>query len=94
LSAIPLWYYTKNPLAAVIIATIIDVLAYYPTFRKSYLKPKEEMIFSYIVSNAKHIMSLFAMSGYSMTTVLYPVALFIMNGALIGMLALRRVRLR
>ena len=94
LGIIPIWYYTNEPLTATILATLIDGFAYYPTFRKSYAKPREEMIFSYVVSNAKHTASLFAMVEYSATTLLYPLVLFTLNAALIVMLALRRARVR
>jgi hypothetical protein len=92
LSAIPLWYFTANPLVAVILATSIDALGYYPTFRKSYKKPSEEMTLAYIISNLKHIASFFAMTEYSATTLLYPGVLFMMNSALIFMLTWRRKR--
>jgi hypothetical protein len=94
LSAIPLWYLTESPLPSVILVTFIDVVGYYPTFRKSYIKPKEEMIFSYVVSNIKHIASMCAMTEYSLTTLLFPAALFVANGALIAMLVYRRWQIR
>jgi hypothetical protein len=90
LSAIPLWYFTDNPLTAVLIATLIDLAAYYPTFRKSYIRPQEEMIFSYAVSNVKHIASIAALAVYSLTTVFYPAVLLAANTALIIMLVWRR----
>ena len=92
LGGIPLWYVTASPLIAVIWVTGIDALGYYPTFRKSYRRPKEEMAFSYVISNVKHIASLFAMTTYSLTTVFYPAVLFVMNSALIFMLIVRRHR--
>lgn len=90
LCAIPLWMITQNPLSAIILITIIDLLAYLPTFRKSYYKPHEEMWFSYFVSNLKHFASFFAMTTYSFTTMLFPVALFLGNFALIAMIIIRR----
>lgn len=90
LSAIPLWYFTSDPLAAVILVSLIDAIGYYPTFRKSYYKPKEEMAFSYGAANLKHMASFFAMTEYSATTLLYPTTLFVMNTALVAMLLWRR----
>lgn len=94
LSAIPLWIITKNPLSAIIIVTIIDAVAYIPTFRKSWHRPHEEMTESYVVSNIKHTFSFFAMQSYTWTTLLYPVSLFIMNAALSAMIYQRRQALR
>jgi hypothetical protein len=43
LIAIPLWVVTSDPLWSVLLVTGIDAVAYYPTFRKSYAKPDEEL---------------------------------------------------
>jgi hypothetical protein len=45
LLAIPLWVVTSDPLWSVLLVTGIDAVAYYPTFRKSYAKPDEELAF-------------------------------------------------
>lgn len=92
LMAIPLWYITADPLPAVLLVTLIDVAAYIPTFRKSYLKPHEEMVFSHVASNVKHVFSILAMQEMSLTTLVYPSVLFLMNSALIGMLLWRRMK--
>lgn len=90
LTALPLWYVTNSPLSAVLVVTLVDGIAYYPTFRKSYGKPKEEMALSYAISNLKHITSVFAMTSYTLTTLLYPASMFALNAALIFMLVWRR----
>jgi len=94
LCAAPLWYFTSNPLAAVVLVTLIYAAGYYPTFRKSYTKPKEEPIFSYFVNNMKHATSILAMTEYSVTTLLFPAVLLILNAGLIVMLVWRRRSLR
>ena len=40
LAAIPLWYVTKDPLWSVILLTGISAVAFYPTVRKSWRKPR------------------------------------------------------
>jgi hypothetical protein len=90
MAAIPLWYFTSNPLLAIVLATAIDASAYVPTLRKSYYKPKEELVFHYVISNTKHIASILAMSIYSVATLLYPCVLFFMNMLLITILLWRR----
>ena len=90
LSAIPVWLATDNPLLAVIIVASIDVLGFYPTVRKSYIKPHEEMTFNYWVANGNHILSMLATTVYSLTTVLAPVVMFTANTAFIVMLLWRR----
>ena len=91
LSAVPIWYLTASPLAAVIWVTLIDALGYYPTIRKSIAKPQEEMAFSYIISNLKHVASLFAMAEYSMTNLFNPMVLFAMDTVLIVLLTRQRL---
>ncbi len=90
LAVIPLWYVTQSTLLAAVLATFIDSMAYYPTLRKSYHKPHQELIFLYVVANLKHIASIFAMAHYSVTTLVMPVVMLAMNGSLILILVWRR----
>ncbi len=90
LMAIPIWMMTDNPLYAVILITIIDVLAFYPTFRKAYILPHEELLFTYLLSVVKFILGVMALENISVITALYPVSLIVMNGAFILMVLSRR----
>lgn len=90
LATIPAWYLTRDPLWAVMIATAIDALAYYPTFRKSYLKPHEENYFTYVMDILKWIAALFALGAYAPVTLIYPLFLMAANGALVATILLRR----
>lgn len=89
-----LWQLTDNPLLAVLLVTATDALAYIPTFRKSYLRPFEETLSTYIVSTIKFILGLIALNAYTPTTWLYPAALVLMNGAFVLMVIIRRQTLR
>ena len=63
LLTIPIWYATEDPLWVVILATLIDVLAYYPTFRKSWIRPKErENFFSFSMDVCKWLAALTALT--------------------------------
>ncbi len=88
--ALILWFLTKNPLAAVILACAIDTLAYVPTFRKAYGKPFEETLPAFITTTIGIIISLFALEAYSPTTWLYPAVLATSNSIFIIMLITRR----
>lgn len=90
LAAIPLWIVTKNPGLSIILITTIDAIAFYPTFRKGFYKPYEEVIFTYIISTLKFLIGTFALEAYNMNTVLYPLSLVIMNGAFVVLLIWRR----
>lgn len=90
LAAIPIWHATSAPLSAIIIVSLIDAVAYLPTFRKAYFRPREEMPVSYFISNLKHIIAFFALTNYTLTTILYPAVLIFMNFVLIAMIYLQR----
>jgi len=91
--ALALWAITKDPLLAIILITIIDMLAFIPTFRKSYSMPYSEPAFTYALSGLKFLVSFFALQQLSMVTVLYPASLVLTNGAFLVLLLVRRKQL-
>jgi hypothetical protein len=90
LSAIPAWLATEDPLAAAVIVSVIDAVAFYPTFRKAWVKPQEESSFAFAVMSVQIILSLYAMENVAITTVLYPAVILFLNIAFIIMLLWRR----
>lgn len=88
-----LWAITKNPLTAIVLITVIDMLAFVPTFRKSYKEPYSETSFTYMMSGLKFLVSFFALRTYSFVTVLYPLSLVVTNGAFVIMTNTRRRRI-
>jgi hypothetical protein len=84
------WKLTSNPLWAVIIVTIADLLAFAPTFRKAFLRPYEETISLYALSVLKYAISLGALAVFNVTTALFPATLVISNGSFVVLLILRR----
>ncbi len=93
LVSIILWLITKTPLFSVILVMIIDALAFYPTFRKSYFKPYSETLITYVLSVTKLVISLFALTNVSIITALYPLYLILANGSFAVMLVIRRKKL-
>ncbi len=92
--ALVLWYLTDSPLLSVVLITLIDALGFWPTFRKSYFKPNEETLITYVVSAVKFAIALVALERFTVVTALYPISLVIMNGAFAVMVAVRRKTLR
>jgi len=90
LSAIPAWIATSDPLYAVIIVSGIDAVAFWPTFRKSWMKPYEESAFSFSVMTLQFILSIFALEKTTLTTTLYPATIVTLNVLLIAMILWRR----
>jgi hypothetical protein len=90
LSTIPLWFATNDPTLSVVIVTVIDVFAFAPTFRKSYMKPYDEPLYLYSSNVARHALSLFAITNVTIATVFFPFVIMIANIGLTGFLIWRR----
>lgn len=88
--SIPVWLMTNNPLYAVLIVTIIDALGFWPTFRKSWMKPYEEAATHYFMAALKFVLALIALENFTMITALYPASLVFMNGVFLLLLFVRR----
>lgn len=93
LIAIILWPYLKNPLLSLVIVTTIDTIGFYPTLRKSYKNPHEENMIVFFFYGMAYLISVFAMTSYSLLTLLYPVAIGLTAWAMVGYLAVRRHQL-
>lgn len=87
---IPVWYFTNNPLFAIILVMFIDGCGYYPTFRKSYHKPYEESILLYSLGVLQVFLSLCAMANYYLVNILYPIFIMCLNSVFVCMVVWRR----
>lgn len=94
IAAIPLWLITNTPLYSLILITVIDAVAYYPTFAKTWHRPDQELPLHIVLATIKFVISLFALTNYSIITVLYPLSLVIMNLAFLIVLYGRRWSLK
>ncbi len=93
--AVTLMYiFTQQALLAAFLATIIDLLGYIPTFRKSYALPSNEPALTYTFSGMSFLFSLFALQEWSFTTAFYPLVLVFSNASLVVFLLIRRRTLR
>ena len=90
LLAIPLWILTKSPLWSVILISVIDVIAFLPTFRKSWTKPHEETLETYLLVSLSVLLSFAALHAVTLTTVLYPATLLGVNLVFVTLALIRR----
>lgn len=90
LSAIPLWYITQNPLFSVLLISAIDVMAFIPTYRKSWTKPFEEPISTFAITAVALGLSLVAMDEINMITAFYPATLALTDVVFVLLLITRR----
>lgn len=92
LGAIPLWIATHNPLYSVVLVTLIDVIGYYPTIRKSWHKPYDEPPLAYTFGSVGLFLSILALDleDFSPSNWIYPALCFAANTSLVLVLTLRR----
>ena len=90
LIAILPWALTNDPLWSVIIISLIDVIGFYPTIRKTWKKPGEENLQAYYFANGKLILSMLALEKMTIITALYPLTIILANFGFLAMAHLRR----
>lgn len=90
MSALPFWYFTSNPLWAVVILTTVDILGFGPTVRKSYQQPHSESLLFFALFAARNFIVILALENYSVTTILFPAVVGVACLALTIMLVYRR----
>lgn len=90
LSSLPFWYFTSNPLWAVVILTTVDVLGFGPTVRKAYEFPHSESLLFFALFTARNFIAIMALENYSVTTVLFPAVVAITCILLMVMVKFRR----
>lgn len=81
LSALILWLFAKNPVAAILLVAAADTLGFFPSFRKVYSKPQEETAAIYGLNFIGFGLTILALESYSLTTWFYPLVLSAVNGA-------------
>ena len=84
------WAFSNSMELSIVMVTIVDVLAFFPTIRKSYRKPKEETFITYPLSTLRCVLGILAIANYSVTTCLYPLAMFMMYGIVTTILLYRQ----
>lgn len=94
LLGVVIWVFTENPLWAVIIVTVVDLLGFIPTFRKVIGKPYEETVSTFAISSVKFALSIIALETYTVVTWLYPASLVITNALFVILVLMRRHQLK
>lgn len=92
-AALALWFFTSSPVWSVILITVVDFLGFLPTIRKSYHKPHQETLISYVLAGLKFVLAIIALENYILVTWLYPASLVAANLFFVCMLLVRRKRL-
>jgi hypothetical protein len=90
LAALPCWFFTSNPLWAVVILTGVDLAGFGPTFRSAYARPHQERTGFYSLAALRNAVVVLALEKYSLTTTLFPVTVGIACLIFVAMVFYRR----
>lgn len=90
LAAVAAWIVEKNPLYSVVLVTLIDFVAFLPTYRKSYVEPYTETPLSYALWALSDVCGVAALASYSVVTTLYVASLIATNALCVAIILLRR----
>jgi len=85
-----LWRMTDNPLWAAIIASLTDILAILPTYRKIYLNPHQDSPLPFGLGVIAYGLTLLAISDYNWTTILFPLTVVVNDSIYVLLVILRR----
>jgi len=90
MASLPLWYFTSDPLWAVVVLTTVDLLGFGPTIRKAYYFPFDEQIGFFGLFVARNCLVIFALESYSIATILFPLLVGVACLLLIVLIVTRR----
>jgi hypothetical protein len=90
LCAILAWWQLHQPLISVVMVSVIDVIGYIPSFRKSYYEPWSETTVSWLLFAVSNIFAMLALSEYNLLTMTYMVAITLADVALLMICFFRR----
>jgi hypothetical protein len=79
--AMTLYFITHTLVWSVLLISMIDVMGFIPSIRKSLKNPHNENATLYQLCSIRDIFSIFALSHISFLTAFYPICLFIINGS-------------
>jgi hypothetical protein len=85
-----LWQLSRSDLTAIILVCLIDAIAFYFTFKKSYKKPYDEKLSSYVLWTFQLLCFALAVNNPTLTNLLYPVFLASMELVFVLFLMWRR----
>lgn len=88
--ALGFWLIAKKPIISAILLTLIDLLSFAPTVRKSWINPYSETLSFYFLNILRFGLVTLSLSNYTTVNLLYPITWFIANTLFVCMLFFRR----
>ena len=91
--AVALWFVTGNPYTSVLLVTLIDLSAFYPSVRKSWNNPYNENHISFFLYGVCFSLQIAAIHDYNFLTTFYPICIAVSAYAMGGYLTIRRMQI-
>lgn len=73
------WALTNDPTISVITVVSIDVVAFIPTLRKTWVHPKSETPILFVMNVLRHALTLLSLQTYNIATTLHSIAMIVAN---------------
>ncbi len=93
-SALPFWFLTADPLWAVVVLTLVDLLGFGPTLRRAWSHPDQERIGFFSLFVLRNLLVLLSLERLALTTALFPAAVGLACVGVVVLLLWRRRRLQ
>lgn len=90
LVAICLWLFAREPTLAMLLLVSADVLGFIPSVRKTWKDPYSETLPMWLINVVRHTLNIFAISTYSLLTLVDPVVWAVCNFGFVVMVLVRR----
>ena len=94
LLTIPIWLLAKQPIISISLLVLIDIFAFIPAMRKSWIDPWSETLSYYLINTLRHGLNVFALLNITVITALSPVIGVVFNFFFIFILILQRSKIK
>lgn len=88
------WLLTDKPLVAIIMVVVIDFAGFWLTLIKTWHAPHSETLITWQLSCASAIISIFAISTWNLTVLLYPMYAVIATAFFVWLIMYRRTKVK
>lgn len=86
------WYFTHQPLAALLLVIFVDAIGVTLTIIKTYREPDTETMFAWLMASLAGLLSVVAVGKIDQTLLLYPAYIFLANGLVAATIVLGKRR--
>ncbi len=88
------WWISNNLYISIFLITLIDIIGYIPTIRKTYYNPYSEKIIFWLLMVIVNLLIIFSVTEYNFFTIIYVSMLLIMNFTMCILMILRRIHIK